>query len=144
MKITFLNSYRNANRNIVHRYTVSGTESEIARYEAVQGERLRVDENTGKPLYFTTNGTLGKSADLSFSQDGTRVYAVNAQVTMLESVANQFGNSAFGDAIRQQAAQAIINQVIGTQTVVAQQQMVSTPVAAVPAPVEDDSNPFEE
>lgn len=144
MKITFLNSYPSKNGKIMHRYAVSGTESELARYEAIKGEYFRVDENTGKPVYTTSNATLGKSAELKFRYDGTDVYAVNPQVQTLQGVTQQFAGSALGDAICQQAAQAIIQMAIGTQTVVAQQQMVSTPVAAVPAPVEDDSNPFEE
>lgn len=143
MKITFLNSYRKSGGNIVHRYAVTGTPAELERYEQVQGDYYTTDENTGKPLFFTNNATLGKVAELQFSNDGTRVYAVNPQATMLESLANQFGTGSFGDAIRQQAAQAMIQQVLGMQTVVAQQQIVSSPVAAIPV-VEDDAAPFTE
>ena len=33
-------------------YTVTCTDTELARYESVKGDYYRVDEESGKPLYY--------------------------------------------------------------------------------------------
>ena len=62
MKVTIKGSYKKRNASTgavstVFRGEVTGTEAEIADYKETQGANLRVDEESGKPLFFTTRPT---------------------------------------------------------------------------------------
>ena len=56
--------YVNGKGNLVYRYIVTGSKSDIERYEELQGvEFLRHDEKTGSPLYFSSK-SLGAQCPL--------------------------------------------------------------------------------
>lgn len=58
-----INYLRSVKAGTLHVYAVSGTKSELADFEAIQGENFRSDEKTGKPVYFTKR-YVGKFAQL--------------------------------------------------------------------------------
>jgi hypothetical protein len=58
-----INYMRSVKAGTLHVYAVSGTKSEIADFESIQGENFRTDEKTGKPVYFTRR-YVGKIAQL--------------------------------------------------------------------------------
>jgi hypothetical protein len=91
MKATYKNWYPK-NGTIVLVYTVEGTNTELARYESVKGDYYRVDEESGKPLYYNVFNPQrpenfrmvgnGFEGELKFSQSGN-VYPDNTEDTLL-------------------------------------------------------------
>lgn len=148
MKITLQASYRRKKKDneteskIVHRYTVSGSESELALYKSLQGSKLREDENTGQPFYFSTDPTIGKVAELAFNHDNTGVYVKNDERLKMESLA-QFYKVDMAQAMGNFIAQSMFQQVVGSNAPVAMPTPAPQPVQATqPAPILDDADPF--
>lgn len=148
MKITLQASYRRKKREnettskIVHRYTVSGSESELALYKSLQGSKLREDENTGQAFYFSTDPTIGNVAELAFNHDNTGVYVKNDERLKMESLA-QYYKVDMAQAMGGFIAQSMYQQVMGTNTPVTMPTPAPQPVQAPqPVAIEDGDDPF--
>lgn len=97
MKATYKNWYPKNGTMLVLVYTVTGTDTELARYESVKGDYYRVDEESGKPLYYNVfdpknpqnfrmvgNGFEG---ELKYSQTGN-IYPDNTEDALLSMMIN--------------------------------------------------------
>ena len=83
-------SYRKPNTGTkVFRFTVSGTEQDLKAYEDAQGDSYRLDEKTGKPLWFTTRYT-GDSVNLIITSNN-QVVADDTELSKLQSLVEQYG-----------------------------------------------------
>ena len=139
MQISLKNSYRNKNGRIVHVYVISSaTETETQLYKTIQGERLVTDEHSQKPLYFTTDPTVGKTAELVFNQDNSKVYVKNDQALAMESLAQHYGvdmRTAIGNFV----AQGMLSQMpmMGGNNTIAVTNTAVKP-AAIEQPAGDD------
>ena len=143
MKITLQGTYRRKNDGkIMYRYTVSGSESELALYKSIQGSNLREDENTGQPFYFTSDPLTGKVAELAFNYDNTGFYVKNDERLKMESLAQHYKvdmSQAMGNFI----AQSMFQQVMGSSVPVAMPTPAPQPVQEPQAvTVTDGDDPF--
>lgn len=79
----------------VFRYTVNGTEEELQQYEEIQGDNYKVDDKTGKPLYFTTRYVMD-NVELTISEnaDGDkRIVVDDSEFAKLQSIVDTYGES---------------------------------------------------
>ena len=118
MNISLIRSYRSGNGNPVFVYSVSGTQAELDAFAQAQGDYHRVDEATGKPLWFTTRG-VGPKGKLIITTNGNIVADMSA-FDMAASLASQY-EGALGNALAAQAAQSIL----GSKTPTTQENPVS-------------------
>ena len=105
MNIKLIRSYRSKNGNPTFVYGVSGTDAQLAEFEAAQGDYHRIDEETGQPLWFTTR-CVGPAGKLLITTNGNVVPDMSA-FDQAASLAQQYGGN-FGDALAAQAAQSIL------------------------------------
>lgn len=111
-------------------YLVSSkSDEELQQYEESQGEYLLHDEDTGKPLWKTTNLSLPSVVTLEWNYDGTRVYVedkmseqLEAQYQLAEKQARAAGLSV-----------SLLHQALATHL---GSNMFATPVPAQSAPVQ--------
>ena len=82
---------------LVHVYEVFGTEDELAEYAEAQGSNLRTDDDTGRPLFFTTRPFITSSGKLGISQSGT-VYQDTSELDKIQSIVENAGGN-FGDVL---------------------------------------------
>lgn len=75
----------------VWRYQVSGSENELAKFEETQGDNHRIDESTGKPLWFTTR-YAGNSTALTITENG-KIVADNSKLEEIASMVEQYGEA---------------------------------------------------
>jgi hypothetical protein len=75
----------------VWRYQVSGSEKELSEFEETQGDNHRVDQETGKPLWFTTR-FVGPSTTLTITENG-KVVADNSSLEEIASMVEQYGEA---------------------------------------------------
>ena len=143
MKITLQGTYRRKNDGkIMYRYTVSGSESELALYKSIQGSNLREDENTGQPFYFTSDPTIGKIAELAFNYDNTGFYVKNDERLKMESLAQHYKVD-MAQAMGNFIAQSMFQQVMGSSVPVAMPTPAPQPVQEPQAvTVTDGDDPF--
>jgi hypothetical protein len=143
MKITLQGTYRRKNDGkIMYRYTVSGSESELALYKVIQGNNFREDEESGKMLYFTSDPMVGNVAELAFNRENTNVYVKNDERLKMESLA-QFYKVDMAQAMGNFIAQSMFQQVVGSSAPVAMPAPAPQPVQATqPAQIIDDADPF--
>lgn len=148
MKITLQASYRRKKQDnetvgkIVHRYTVSGSESELVLYKSIQGSNLREDENTGQPFYFTSDPMVGNVAELAFNYDNKNVYVKNDERLKMESLAQHYKVD-MAQAMGNFIAQSMFAQIMGSSQPVAMPTPAPQPVQT-PQPVmqEEGDDPF--
>jgi hypothetical protein len=95
LKIQLLRSYRKAGGTTVFVYSVSGTESNLAKYKDIQGEFYREDEDGG-PIWFTGKfvGKVGKL--IITSKD--KIVADTSELDQAASLASQYGGN-LGNAL---------------------------------------------
>lgn len=101
----YIGSYRSKKGNTTFRYAISGNEKDLKAFEEAQGEFHRVDESTGKPLWFTTRfigekGTLLITANNKVVPDMTEFEKAN-------SLAKQFGGN-LGEELAKHAASMLM------------------------------------
>jgi hypothetical protein len=118
MKVVLLGSYVSKKGNDVFRYAVSGTPAQLEAFKAAQGDNHRVDEATGKPLWFTTR-CIGDTGTLLISQAGKVVPDMSAY-KKAASLSKQFGGN-FG----QELARAAVAQLLGGGTSVSEPEAVA-------------------
>ncbi len=75
----------------VWRYSVSGSEQELTKFEETQGDKHRIDETTGKPLWFTTR-FAGNSTSLTITENG-KIVADNSRLEEIASMVDQYGEA---------------------------------------------------
>lgn len=89
-------------------YGISGTPAEIAQYIALQGDKVRYqDDDTAKPVLWFSNKFEGNAIQLDFSRDKQAVYANNAERAKVISLIETWGPVA-GRAM----AQAVANKLL--------------------------------
>ena len=131
MKARKLNSYRSSKSgNIVYRYEVSGTATELENYKVSQGNNYVESDTTGKPLWFTTR-YAGESVNLIITGKGN-VIADMSEIEQANSLIAQFPG-ALGDAI----ARATAERLLGNVKPVAATAPVANTVAEVEIPAAD-------
>lgn len=130
MRAKFLGSYRNANGNLVFRYEVSGTVTEIENYKVSQGDNYRESDTTGKPLYFTSR-YVGDNAKLIITSKG-KVVADMSELEQANSLIAQFPGP-LGDAI----AKATAEKILGGNKAAANAVVNATTQAPMEIPNED-------
>ena len=90
LKAKLVGSYRKPNTGTkVFRFNVSGTDSELKEFETAQGDNYRVDNETGKPLWFSTR-YIGDNVTLEITSNN-QVVADDTELTKLQSLVEQFG-----------------------------------------------------
>lgn len=133
-------------------YTVTAsTDEELQQYEETQGEYLQHDEDTGKPLWKTTDAFIPSVVTLAWNYDGTRVYPKFDTVAKIQSATETLGTGLLGQAFAQRASDMLLAS-LGLTAVVdtpvqttAQQQTESsavTPAELQEEPVAESETPF--
>lgn len=137
MKGTFVRQYRSAAGNPVFVYSLTGSDSELAQYKTIQGENHRVDDETGKALYFTTRFG-GNSANIIITQN-ERVVLDMSEFDKANSLVSQYGGN-LGQAL----AEATVGNLLGITPASAPAAAAPTAATTPVAEVEDDKQPGED
>lgn len=96
----FLSSYKKPavdagkSATTVFRFTVTGTESEMKEYKDIQGDNLRVDKETGKPLFFSTRFFGNRMKLIVTTNESTgeqRIIADDSELVKIQSLVDTFG-----------------------------------------------------
>jgi hypothetical protein len=107
MKIKFLRNYRKVETgNMVYVYTVSGSQKDLAAFEAAQGDNHTVDEETGTPLWFSTR-FVGDEGALAISKNG-KVFADTSEFDKAASLCEQHKGTALGDQMARVMAEKLL------------------------------------
>lgn len=114
MKATLMRSYKSKNGNTVFVYGVSGKADELEAFAKAQGENHRVDEATGKPLWFTTR-CIGQTGELIITRNG-RVVPDMSAFEQMASLAKQYGGN-LGDQLAKAAAEQLLGHRGNTASV---------------------------
>lgn len=112
MKISLQRSYRSKNGNSTFVYKVNANTTDLAKFKEAQGDYYREDTD-GSPLWFTTR-CVGNTGTLIITTNGNIVPDMSA-FDQAASIAKQYGGD-FGQALAQQAAQAILGAPIQAPT----------------------------
>lgn len=131
-------------------YTVTAsTDEELQQYEESQGDYLQHDEDTGKPLWKTTDAFIPSSVTLTWNYDGTRVYPKFDTVAKIQSATDTLGTGLLGQAFAQRASDILLTSLGLTavdalmQTTAQQTQGSSmTPKDSEKDPVPEGGTPF--
>jgi len=96
-------SYRKPNTGTkVFRFVVSGSEADLKAFEEAQGDNFRLDEQTGKPLWFSTR-YIADNVNLIITSNN-QVVADDTELTKLQSLVDQFGADVAKLILAQQAS----------------------------------------
>ncbi len=87
-------------------YEIKGSPAGLKRYEEVQGDNFRTDNETDVPLYFSTS-YFGDNGEIKITQND-KVVANTDQTRKLRSQVDSAGSGKFGDAVAAQAAQMLL------------------------------------
>ena len=96
--------------NIVYVYAVSGNASDLEAFAQAQGDNHTVDEESGKPLFFSTR-FIGDNATLGISRNG-KVFADTSEFDKAASLCEQYKGTALGD----QLARIMAEKLLGGHT----------------------------
>ena len=107
MKAKFERSYKSKNGNTVFVYSVSGDKNDMENFSKAQGDYYRVDENTGKPLWFTTR-FIGDNGKLIITSNG-KVVPDMSLFDQAASLAAQYGGN-LGEQLAAVAASQLLRQ----------------------------------
>lgn len=136
---------------LIRVYLVSAsTPQELESYEESQGDYLQHDEDTGKPLWKTTDAFIPSSVTLEWNYDKSRVYAKFDTVAKMQSAIDSLGTGLLAQATAQLAAQQLMAS-LGLSTTVAApvaepasvpQQADTSTVTPQEEPVAEGETPF--
>lgn len=70
-------------------YVIKGTAEQIKAYHDAQGDNLRLDDNTGEPLYFTKK-YVADDITVVLTKDG-KVVTDDSDIAKLQSLIEQYG-----------------------------------------------------
>ena len=119
---------------LIRVYFVSAsTPQELESFEESQGDYLQHDEDTGKPLWKTTDAFMPSQVTLEWNYDNSRVYPKFDAVSKLQSATDSVGTGLLGQAFAQLAAQQLM-ATLGLSTAVA------APVADAAVPQQADTS----
>jgi len=154
IKAKFARTYRASKGlqkgKLVRVYLVSAsTPQELESYEESQGDYLQHDEDTGKPLWKTTDAFIPSSVTLEWNYDKSRVYAKFDTVAKMQSAIDSLGTGLLAQATAQLAAQQLMAS-LGLSTTVAApvaepavpQQADASTVTPQEEPVAEGETPF--
>lgn len=111
MKATELRHYRKGGTgNLVFVHVIDGTPEEIADYEKSQGENLRHDEESKKPLMFT-NRAFPKKVNTVIKTRSGRYIIDNSDMDRAAALTAQYGGNP-GQVI----GQLMFGQLLGGNT----------------------------
>jgi hypothetical protein len=86
----FQRKYRKAvTGTTVFVYNVSGSEQDLQKFQDAEGDNYRLDEQTGKPIWFTTR-FIDDNIELEITQNN-RVVAKDDDISKLASLVQQYG-----------------------------------------------------
>ena len=112
MKAKFLNSYRKSDNNggyrNIFRYTVSGSQQEIAEYQEAQGVYYREHDN-GQPLFFS-NTFAGTTVNLVKTSENRYIVDTSA-FAQAEGMLSNFANA----EMRAAMASVLAKQFLGVK-----------------------------
>lgn len=72
-------------------YNVSGSDEELQKFEEVQGSNYKIDDETGKPLYFTTN-YISDNVELTITENN-KVVVDDSDFAKIKSMVDNYGES---------------------------------------------------
>lgn len=128
----------------------SNSDEELQQYEESQGINLKHDDDTGKPLWFTTDAFIPSTVPLEWNYDGNRVYAKFDTVSKIQSAVDTLGTGLLGQTFAQAATQHLLTSLglsttvaapVATSVTVPQQADAST-VTPQEEPVAEGETPF--
>lgn len=126
MKATFMRNYRKAETGtIVYVYAVSGSEQDLQAYAEAQGDNHKVDEETGKVLWFSTR-FIGDETKLSISRNG-KVFADTSEFDKAASLCEQYKGTALGDQLARIMAEKLLGGSLGATPAPVQQPQNNAP-----------------
>ena len=148
IKAKFARTYRASKGlqkgKLVRVYLVSAsTDEELQQYEESQGDYLQHDEDTGKPLWKTTDPFIPSSVTLEWNYDGSRVYAKFDTVAKMQSAIDS-STGLLAQATAQLAAQQLMASLGLSTTVAAPAQQPAVPQQAEPSAVTPQEEPVAE
>ena len=150
IKAKFARTYRASKGlqkgKLVRVYLVSAsTPQELEEYEDSLGDYLQHDEDTGKPLWKTTDAFIPSVVTLEWNYDKSRVYAKFDTVAKMQSAIDSLGTGLLAQATAQLAAQQLMAS-LGLSTTVAAPvaEPASVPQQASPSTVTPQEEPVAE
>lgn len=85
-----VSSYRKKETGtVVFRYAVSGSKEDIKAFEESMGDNLKLDDESGKPIYFSTR-YVSDDIKLLITSEG-KVVTDDTEITKLQSLIQQYG-----------------------------------------------------
>lgn len=75
--------------NRVYRYVVSGSDSDIKAFKESVGDNLKLDDESGKPIYFATR-YVSDNIKLLITSEG-KVVTDDTEISKLQSLVQQYG-----------------------------------------------------
>jgi len=111
MKAKLLGQYRSSKTgNLVYRYELNGTQAEVSAYQAIQGENFKADDQSGKPLFFSTR-YHGAVCTLNFNRENTKVFVDTTEIDALQNLAAQYAGTPTGDHLAAEIAKKMVADV---------------------------------
>lgn len=111
MKAKLLGQYRSSKTgNLVYRYELNGTQAEISAYQAIQGENFKLDDKSGKPLFFSTR-YHGAVCTINFNRENTKVFVDTTEIDALQNLAAQYAGTPTGDHLAAEIAKKMVADV---------------------------------
>ena len=130
---------------LIRVYLVSAsTPQELESFEESQGDYLQHDEDTGKPLWKTTDAFIPSQVTLEWNYDNSRVYAKFDTVAKLQSYCDSLGTGGLARAFEQLAAQQLMASTGFSTLGLATPQAPSVPQQADASTVTPEEEPVVE
>jgi hypothetical protein len=133
-------------------YLVSSkSDEELQHYEESCGIYLQHDDDTGKPLWKTTDAFIPSTVTLEWNYDGSRVYPKFDTVSKLQSAIDSLGTGLLAQSFSQLASQQLMASLGLSSTVAApvetpasvpQQQQNPNPQPELEPQVAEGETPF--
>lgn len=90
LKAKLVGSYRKPQSGTkVFRFNVTGSDKELEQFETAQGDNYRIDDVTGKPLWFSTR-YISDNVDLIITSEN-KVVADDTEMSKFQSLVEQYG-----------------------------------------------------
>jgi hypothetical protein len=105
LNASLVRSYKSPKGNTVFVYSVNGNTESLTEFETAQGANHRVDDTTGKPLFFTTR-CFGDNGTLIITSNG-KVVPDMSEFDKANSLAKQYGGN-LGDQLARIASERLL------------------------------------
>lgn len=117
--------YKRDTGNLVFVYVVTGNKAEMAQYEEAQGEHYTENEETGDPLFFTTD-YAGPSCDLLITSKGN-VIVDTSEMDQIGSLLKQCDDPALKSEVAKLGAAQLMAGITKKKSVVESSMPQATP-----------------